>query len=503
MQIAVLGLGRMGAPVARSLVHLGHEVHLFDREPGRALQLASETGAKVAGSVAEAAARVSVVLTLVPDDAAEETLTLGPGGLVAHLMDGAVHLCMSSIGMATSARLAAAHEAAGQGYVAAPILGKPALAGARQGWIIAGGPELHLKRCMPLLESLAKGVTPVGPRPELAHALRLGATAMTAAMVESLAEALAVGERAGFPPAEYFRLLNGVLFKSPLLDGLGGLILRRDATPMDMTVDLAAKDLVLWVQAAGALGVSVPGARTLAKALDEARHAGLGDRDITALAQLRPSESILDRPEPEPPPPLAFPEPAPAPEPPQAPLPPPPPPPAVPEPAPEPEPPQAPLPPPPPRRRFKTPGRKEPAAPPPPEPAPEPEPLPPPVPRVEVQEPPRPVAGSEPAYPVRTPEGPREVPVSRTSHFQAVGGVVWAWVEGIRESTYWSSLAEVEQAVPHVLFVRLQPDVLLNPQAILEVQPLFPGRSRVRVLGGATFTVGREVTRNLKFILGI
>jgi len=104
---------------------------------------------------------------------------------------------------------------------------------------------------------------------------------------------------------------------------------------------------------------------------------------------------------------------------------------------------------------------------------------------------------------VRTPEGPREVPVSRTSHFQAVGGVVWAWVEGIREATYWSGLAEVEQAVPHVLFVRLQSDVLLNPQAILEVHPLFPGRSRVRLLGGATFTASREVTRNLKFILGI
>ncbi len=522
MRIAVLGLGRMGAPVARNLVQLGHEVILYDRVGEKALQLASETGARVGGTVAEAAARASVALSLVPDDEAECAITLGPDGLVAHLADGAVHLCMSSIGMDTSRRLAVAHEAAGQGFVAAPILGKSALVSARQGWILAAGPELHLNRCMPLLESLAKGVTRVGTRPELAHVLRLGATAMTAAVVESLAEALAVGERAGIPPAEYFRVLNGVLFKSPLLDGLGGLIVRRDFAPTDLTLDLAAKDLRLWLDAAVETGVSVPGARTLARAFDEACRQGYGGQDLTALAAVRPPELPEAA---EPVPPATLPAPAPWPEPlPPPPAPEPPPPPPAPEPPPPPPPaPELPPPPPPSERRNGSHRKRQngerrkpapPAPPAPPVPAPPiptppapPVPVPPPVPEPPLPAAPEPARTWEPSagptYPIRGPEGTRQAPVGRTSHFQVHGGVVWAWVDGAREATFWTTLGEVEQAFAHLLFVRLEDGVLLNPLGVKEIKPLFPGRSRITVAGGIVFTAGREATRNLKFILGV
>ena len=119
MRIAVLGLGRMGAPVARNLAELGHEVTVYNRTPGRGGKLA----ATVAPTVAEAVAKVQVALTLVTGDAAEEALTFRPDGLLAHLAPGAVHLSMSDISVALSRRLAQAHSGAGQGYVAAPILG--------------------------------------------------------------------------------------------------------------------------------------------------------------------------------------------------------------------------------------------------------------------------------------------------------------------------------------------------------------------------------------------
>ncbi len=93
--------------------------------------------------------------------------------------------------------------------------------------------------------------------------------------------------------------------------------------------------------------------------------------------------------------------------------------------------------------------------------------------------------------------------MGRTSHFQVHGGVVWAWVDGAREATFWTTLGEVEQAFAHLLFVRLEDGVLLNPLGVKEIKPLFPGRSRITVAGGIVFTAGREATRNLKFILGV
>ncbi|NTV76134.1 MAG: NAD-binding protein, partial [Holophaga sp.] len=395
--------------------------------------------------------------------------------------------------------------------------------------------------------------TRVGTRAEVAHALKLGANLLTVAMVETLGEVLAFGEKAGFAPADYLRLLNLGLLKSPPMDAFGGLMVRQDYEPSDQTLDLAAKDLELIMRASRDLGMGLPMAAPLLRQVGNAAERGLGGRDLTALALVQRQDARLDEPappapaEPLPPAPVEPARPVPA-EParpltkaerrknaaarkageperrkgaesrkpareappeghaavmprPQAPVV------AKPHPAVPPRPihlvppkalPPEPVPVPPP----------EPVPVPPPEPVPVPPPepvlVPVPVPAPE----PAPDAGAvqarvdEPRFAAVGPEGALVVGLDSTSHFEAVDGAVHAWVEGRRHATPWRSFEEVELAFNHVLFVRIQRTILLNPQAVLDIRSLFGGRARVRVAGGMELPATREAAKRLKFLLG-
>jgi hypothetical protein len=93
--------------------------------------------------------------------------------------------------------------------------------------------------------------------------------------------------------------------------------------------------------------------------------------------------------------------------------------------------------------------------------------------------------------------------LAAATHFEAKDRAVWAWVEGRRIPTPWARFDEVELAFGDVLFIRLQPSVLLNPHAALELKPLFGGRAKVLLKGGQELTASREAARKLKFILGL
>ncbi|BDU74234.1 NAD(P)-dependent oxidoreductase [Mesoterricola silvestris] len=518
MRITILGLGRMGAPMARNLIELGHEVTLWNRTPERAEALAA-AGVRISPTVSDAVSTAQVALTMVSGDAAEEAITWGPGGLLEELGHGAIHLCMSTIGVDLSLRLAEAHAAAGQGYVAAPVLGKPSDAVSRRLWILAAGPETQVNRCLVALEALGRGITRVGTRAELAHALKLGANLLTVAMVETLGEVLAFGEKAGFASADYLRLLNLGLLKSPPMDAFGGLMVRRDHEPSDQTLALAGKDLDLILRASQDLGMDLPMVAPLRRQVVLAEEHGLGGLDLTALALVhRPETPRVEPALPQPPP--AQPLPAPPKPPPVQSLP------ARSAPA-------KPVPPEPPRhlsraeRRRNASARKagelerrkaaevpkapretppRPAAPVPPRPSPLP-----PAPHAEPKahgEPvhrPRPAAAPAPD-PVQAPSPrPGEAPavdLEVTTHFEVADGKVHAWVAGQRQATPWRSFEEVELAFNEVLFVRIQRTVLLNPQAVEDIRSLFGGRAKVRVTGGMELSATREAAKRLRFLRG-
>src|SRR5882757_6387640 len=141
-QIGFVGLGHMGRAMAINLVAAGFKVFAYVRRPERAAELTA------LGLIPTIDMRdlfgCGIVITMVTDDQAVRDIffgdeTLGIDGLAAGLMPGAIHLSMSTIGPQTASELATLHAQRGLGYVAAPVLGNPEAAAARELFIIAAG----------------------------------------------------------------------------------------------------------------------------------------------------------------------------------------------------------------------------------------------------------------------------------------------------------------------------------------------------------------------------
>lgn len=532
MRITVLGLGRMGTPMARNLAEIGHQVTLYNRTHARALELGSAVG-RVATSVAAAVADTQVALTMVADDAAEEALTFDQEGLLAHLPAGAIHLCMSTIGVETSRRLAAAHAAKGQGYVAAPVFGRPGGAATRHLWIVAGGPEAQVTRCLGIFDALGRGLTRVGTVPELAHAVKLGGNLLTATMVEGLAEVLAFGEKMGMAPADFLRLMNTAIFKSPLVDSYGGLMVRQTFEPADLTLAQALRDTHAARMAFEAVAAPAPMGLLLEQRLESAASLGFGAQDLSVLfsvcrterwAEDAPSAPEQNEPSVRPSPPRKESRakkrrasdrmaqealPAPVPE-------------STPVPASAPAHMESPvLETPPPMEPVPAPAPvqvgillSETASSPQPIPLPVPAPMPPPEARPVLPIPPETVVPlKEPPLP--SPDGSlasflgmlgnqkTTLDLGGTTHFELEAGCVWAWHHGRRYKTSWQNLSDVELAFRHVLFLRIQSHVLLQPETVVDFRMVFGGRAKVKVTGNLELTVSRAAAARLKELLGL
>ena len=121
----------MGSAMARNLLKAGHKVTVYNRDRQKAEALAAD-GAHIAGSPAEACRNSEVALTMLADDHAIQEVTLGEHGLASALAKGAIHVSSSTIGTAMARRLAKEHADRGQGYLSAPVFGRPEAAEAKK-----------------------------------------------------------------------------------------------------------------------------------------------------------------------------------------------------------------------------------------------------------------------------------------------------------------------------------------------------------------------------------
>ncbi len=291
MRIAFIGLGRMGTPMAANLLRAGHAVAVFNRSAGRTAELEA-LGATVAASPAAAAAGAEVAVTMLADDAAVEQVVLGADGLLGALPRGAVHAAMSTISAALSRRLAAAHAAVGQRYVAAPVFGRPEAAAAAKLWIVAGGDEAAIAACRPAFDAIGQGVFIAGPAPEAANAVKLAGNFMLASTIEALAEAQTLARAWGVDPGAFMTVMNA-LFRSPVVENYGGAIAARRFEPAGFALALGLKDMRLALAAADARSVPMPFASCLHDRFLAAAGRGMGGIDWSGIARLAAADAGL------------------------------------------------------------------------------------------------------------------------------------------------------------------------------------------------------------------
>ena len=256
MKIGFIGLGHMGSAMARNLLKVGHDVTVFNRSAGKSGSLV-ELGAQAVTRIADAC-RGETVITMLADDSAVADVAFADDGLIANLPKGAIHLSMSTIGVALSRRLAQAHLQAGQRYVAAPVMGRPDMAAAARLFIVAAGDSAAVDACRPLLDALGQKTSTIGAEPSAANLVKLTANFLQAAVIEALGEAVALIGKAGIERRAYVELLTSTIFTAPAYKIFGPLIADSAFEPAAFAAPLGYKDIRLALTAAEELRVPMP-----------------------------------------------------------------------------------------------------------------------------------------------------------------------------------------------------------------------------------------------------
>jgi 3-hydroxyisobutyrate dehydrogenase-like beta-hydroxyacid dehydrogenase len=195
VKLGFLGLGQMGVGMAANLLKAGHQVTVYNRSPGKAAALIG-LGAFEAKTPADAAGGDAVV-SMVADDKALEALTFGDGGILAGGPGAAIHISASTISVALSERLTAAHQEAGQRFISAPVFGRPEAAAAAKLFIVAAGPAATLADCAPVFDAIGQRTFILGETPSAANLVKLSGNFLIASVIESLGEAIALVAKGG------------------------------------------------------------------------------------------------------------------------------------------------------------------------------------------------------------------------------------------------------------------------------------------------------------------
>ena len=284
MRIGFIGLGNMGSAMASNLIKAGHQVTVYNRSRGKVEALAAE-GAAAAASVADAC-RGDAVFTMLANDEAVEGIVFGDDGVLSSLAPGATHVSASTISVALSERLTAAHAEAGQRFVAAPVFGRPEAAQAAKLFVVAAGAAESVQALSEIFSAVGQRTFVVSEEPKTANLIKLSGNFLIMSVIESVGEAMALVGKAGVDKHQYLDILTSTLFGAPIYKTYGGLIAGGEFEPAGFAASLGQKDLRLVMAAAEELHVPMPVASLLRDRFLTLLARGGADLDWSAVGAL-------------------------------------------------------------------------------------------------------------------------------------------------------------------------------------------------------------------------
>ena len=292
MRIGVAGLGRMGAAIAARLLELGHPVAVWNRSAEKTKPLV-EAGATAAATPAELAGAVDVVLTMLTDANAIETVYRGADGLLSAALAGKLVIDMSTVQPETEVRLAEEVRRAGASFVECPVGGTvmPARTGKLIG--LAGGEAADVERARPILEGLCRRLEHVGPVGAGAS-MKLAINLPLLVFYQALGEAVTLCRHLGQDPKWLMEFFSDTSGGANVLKVRGPAIAEALAggnPPAAFDIASIRKDLRTMVAEAGKRGATLPLAERTLAIYDDASRAGWDDRDGASLPAYWPSRA--------------------------------------------------------------------------------------------------------------------------------------------------------------------------------------------------------------------
>jgi 3-hydroxyisobutyrate dehydrogenase-like beta-hydroxyacid dehydrogenase len=282
--VAFLGLGRMGLPMAINLAKAGHQVTAWNRTAAKAADFAAQHGARAAATPRKAASGADVVVTMLADDASLLAAHHGEDGIQAGLGEGVVVVDMSTVSPETVASLAAEVEKLGCDMVDAPVSGSVAAATAAGLTIMAGGTTEAVEKALPVLESMGKSVVHMGDSGR-GSVMKLCVNAIVHSLNGAVSEALVLAERSGIPRTQAYSVFVNSAVAAPFVHYRQEAFEKPGEVPVAFRLELAAKDLRLALDAAARAGADLPQTATNLAVLAQAVEAGYADLDESGLAE--------------------------------------------------------------------------------------------------------------------------------------------------------------------------------------------------------------------------
>lgn len=277
--VAFIGLGIMGAPMAVNLLKGGHRLFLHSRSGVPPAIV--EAGGVACTSARDVAERAEVIITMVPDTPDVEAVLFGPRGVAEGLSPDKIVVDMSSISPIETRRFAARIMELGCEYVDAPVSGGEV--GAINGTlsIMVGGTATAFHRLKPLFDLMGKNVTHVGGHGD-GQTCKVANQIVVALTIEAVAEALVFASKSGADPAKVRQALMGGFAASRILEVHGQRMIERTFKP-GFRIALHEKDLNLALSSARALDMALPNTALTQQLFQACAARGGAELDHSAL----------------------------------------------------------------------------------------------------------------------------------------------------------------------------------------------------------------------------
>ncbi len=280
-KIAFLGLGVMGAPMARHLAAAGHDVTVYNRTAEKAAAWVAANGGRAAATPAEAARGADAVLACVGADQDLRAVTLGPDGAFAAMAPGALFIDHTTVSAAIARELAAAGETLGLHVVDAPVSGGQAGAENGQLTIMCGGTPQAFAAAEPIMQAFAKRIGHMGPAGS-GQLTKMVNQLCIAGVLQGLAEGLALGEAAGLDLGQVVDVISKGAAQSWQMENRA-TTMAAGKFDFGFAVDWMRKDLGLALDEARRLGVPLPVGALVDQFYADVQAMGGGRQDTSSL----------------------------------------------------------------------------------------------------------------------------------------------------------------------------------------------------------------------------